>query len=181
MKYRLWIILISSLSWAVFVNAKEFNYHAYQLENGLQVVIIPNTRAPVVYHSIWYKVGSADSPTHKTGLAHFLEHLMFKGTTRFPKDSFKRTINDLGGEQNANTSWDRTVYFVTIAKEHLPLVMAMEADRMHNLIVTEEDIAKEKDVVLQERRSTTDVHPENCLFEAGNANFFWEHPMANLL
>ena len=175
MKFKWWIILALNL-FISSANAKEFNYTAYQLENGLQVVIIPNNRAPVVYHSLWYKVGSADSPSHKTGLAHFLEHLMFKGTKQFPKDSFKRTINDLGGEQNANTSWDRTVYFVTIAKEHLPLIMEMEADRMQNLLINEEELEKEREVVLQERRSTIDAYPENCLFEAANASFFWEHP-----
>lgn len=151
-------------------------YHTYTLENGLQVVILPNSRAPVVYHSLWYKVGSADSPANKTGLAHFLEHLMFKGTHRFPKDTFKRVVNDLGGEQNANTSWDRTVYFVTIAKEHLPKVMEMEADRMHNLVLSNEDVLKERDVVLQERRSVIDSKAEARLMEATNATFFWEHP-----
>jgi zinc protease len=178
MQYKWWIILILNLSWASCGYTKEFNYSAYQLENGLQVVIIPNNRAPVVHHSIWYKVGSADSPPQATGLAHFLEHLMFKGTTRFPKDTFKKTVSDLGGEQNANTSWDRTVYFVTIAKEHLPLIMEMEADRMHNLLITQEDVNKEKEVVLQERRATVDTYPENCLLEAANASFFWEHPYA---
>lgn len=152
------------------------DYQTFTLENGLQVVIIPNTRAPVVYHSIWYKVGSADSPSNKTGLAHFLEHLMFKGTKKFPQDTYKRRINDLGGEQNANTGWDRTAYFVTIAKEHLPIVIEMEADRMHNLDLTDDIVAKERDVVLQERRSTIDSKPEAILFEAANASFFWQHP-----
>ncbi len=169
------LILIGLFSPLVLAKALP-TYHAYQLDNGLQVVIIPNHRAPVVYHSLWYKVGSADSPTNKTGLAHFLEHLMFKGTKQFPKDTFKKVINDLGGEQNANTSWDRTLYFVTIAKEHLATVMEMEADRMQNLILTDEEVAKEKEVVLQERRSTVDSRPERRLFEAANANFFWEHP-----
>ncbi len=177
MKYKIITVLILTLLASRVLSAKEhFNYQAYELENGLQVVIIPNARAPVVYHSLWYKVGSADSPALKSGIAHFLEHLMFKGTANFPKDTFKRTINDLGGEQNANTSWDRTVYFVTIAKEHLPVVMEMEADRMQNLLITEEDVIKEKEVVLQERRSTVDAKPEARLFEAANASFFWEHP-----
>jgi zinc protease len=175
------IVVFFSGCIAANVAAKEstkenVNYHTYTLENGLQVVIIPNSRAPVVYHSIWYKVGSADSPRNRTGLAHFLEHLMFKGSQKFPKDTFKRTINDLGGEQNANTTWDRTAYFVTIAKEHLPIVMEMEADRMHNLLLTEEDVDKERDVVLQERRSSSDAKPEARLSEAANATFFWEHP-----
>lgn len=121
-------------------------------------------------------MGSADSPADKTGLAHFLEHLMFKGTQKFPKDTYKRTINDLGGEQNANTTWDRTAYFVTIAKEHLAIVMEMEADRMNHLDLSSDVVAKEKDVVLQERRSTIDSKPEAKLFEAANASLFWQHP-----
>jgi len=164
---------------AFALNAKEQTenrYIHYTLENGLEVVILPNNKAPVVYHSLWYKVGSADSPEDKTGLAHFLEHLMFKGTTRFPNDTFKRTVTDLGGEQNANTSWDRTVYYVTLAKEHLPVVMEMEADRMQQLSITDLIVDKEKDVVLQERRSVVDARPEACLMEAANHAFFWEHP-----
>jgi len=156
--------------------SQSHDYHHYTLKNGLEVVILPNNKAPVVYHSLWYKVGSGDSPQGKTGLAHFLEHLMFKGTEQFPNDTFKRTVNDLGGEQNANTSWDRTVYYVTIAKEHLPLILSMEADRMQHLVLTESIVDKEKDVVLQERRSVVDARPEACLMEAANHTFFWEHP-----
>jgi zinc protease len=159
------------------VLAKEyFNYHTYTLKNGLQVIIFPNNRAPVVYHSIWYKVGSADSPSNKSGLAHFLEHMMFKGSKRFPNDTYKRTIADLGGAQNANTTWDRTGYFVTIAKDYLPLVIEMEADRMQNLDILPDDVTKEKEVVLQERRSTSDSQPFQVLNEAANASFFWQHP-----
>lgn len=175
--YSLILICILFLGFSSYTSAKEqFNYQHFTLENGLEVVVLPNTRAPVVYHSLWYKVGSADSPLNRSGLAHFLEHLMFNGSQKFPKDAFKRTVNDLGGNQNANTTWDRTGYFVTIAKEYLPIVMEMEADRMQNLVFTPEIIQKEKEVVLQERRSTSDAQPEALLGEAANASFFWQHP-----
>lgn len=172
-------IILIFLSFLVPIQAEaktRLNHHFYTLKNGLKVVIIPHKGSTAVYHSLWYKVGSADSPPHKHGLAHFLEHLMFNGSQKFPEDTYKRTVNDLGGNQNANTSWDRTVYFVTIAKEYLPLVMEMEADRMQNLILNNEAIAKEKEVVLQERRSTSDAEPGELLREAANASFFWEHP-----
>lgn len=170
-------LLIFTFGFCPALWAKErFNYQAYTLKNGLQVIILANTRAPVVYHSLWYKVGSADSPTHKTGLAHFLEHMMFKGSQQFPGDTYKRTINDLGGEQNANTTWDRTVYFVTLAKEYLPILMEMEADRMQHLSIHPEEVEKEKAVVLQERRSTSDAQAHELVAEAANSSFFWEHP-----
>lgn len=159
------------------LSAKEnFKYHHTSLKNGLEVVILPNTRAPVVYHALWYKVGSADSPTHLSGIAHFLEHMMFKGSKNYPGDTFKRVLNNLGGSQNANTTWDRTGFFVTIAKEYLPTVMEMEADRMQNLSILPDDVAKEKDVVLQERRSTSDAQDMQLVAEAANASFFWQHP-----
>jgi len=175
LNYVLVIILIFS-STASLAVGKRYDYESYTLNNGLQVILIPNNRAPVVYHAIWYKVGSADSPNDKTGLAHFLEHMMFNGSKKFPNDSYKRKITDLGGEQNANTTWDRTGYFVTIAKEHLPVIMEMEADRMQNLQILPKDIEKEREVVLQERRSTSDAQPMELLAEAANASFFWQHP-----
>lgn len=155
---------------------EQFNYHHTTLKNGLQVVILPNHRAPVVYHAVWYKVGSADSPNNLSGIAHFLEHMMFKGSKNFPGDSFKRVLNNLGGSHNANTTWDRTGFFVTIAKEYLPTVMEMEADRMQNLSILAEDVAKEREVVLQERRSTSDSKDMQLVGEAANASFFWQHP-----
>lgn len=175
-------VLVSFLTFVISCGssslfAKEhFNYHHYTLKNGLEVLILPNTRAPVVYHSIWYKAGSADSPHHLSGIAHFLEHMMFKGSKNFPGDTFKRALNILGGSQNANTDWDRTGFFVTIAKEYLPTVMEMEADRMQNLSILPEDVEKEREVVLQERRSTSDAQDMQLVAEAANASFFWQHP-----
>ena len=148
----------------------------YSLKNGLQVVLLPQPRAPVVYHGLWYKTGSSASPETKTGIAHFVEHMMFKGTKRFPKDTFKRRISDLGGEQNASTSWDRTDYFVMASRESLPQIMALEADRMKNIVLSSEELEKERDVVLQERRMRVESSPYGKAQEASNAAFFWEHP-----
>ena len=148
----------------------------FKLNNGLEVILIPNNRAPVVYHGLWYKVGSADSPQNKSGLAHFVEHLMFKGTTKYPGDSFKTTINKLGGDLYAATTWDYTTYSITIAKEFLENIMELEADRMVNLAFNQDDATKELQVILQERRQQTEARPEQLLGEAVNATFFWQHP-----
>jgi zinc protease len=155
---------------------KLLDFETLTLDNGLQVIIVPNHRAPVVFHSLWYKVGSGDSPSDKTGIAHFVEHLMYKGTNKFPKDAYKQTINKLGGEQNASTTWDRTVFFVTLAKEYLTKVMELEADRMTNLAFPAEEFEKERLVVLQERNQRTEAIPEGRLGEATNASVFWQHP-----
>src|SRR6202453_4806890 len=107
----------------------------FTLQNGLEVVVIPDHRTPVVTHMIWYKVGSADETAGKSGLAHFLEHLMFKGTAKNPAGEFSQTVLRIGGNENAFTSADYTGYFQRIAKEYLPLVMGFEADRMTGLVL----------------------------------------------
>ncbi len=156
--------------------AKQVSIENFKLDNGLEVVLLPNNRAPVVYHGLWYKAGSADSPYNKTGLAHFVEHLMFKGTVKYPGDSFKLIINNLGGSQDANTSWDRTAYSITIAKEYLEKIMELESDRMANLAFNHNDVSKELQVILQERRQEIESKPSRLLAEATNAAFFWQHP-----
>lgn len=158
------------------VYAKQLNIDSFKLKNGLEVILIPNNRAPIVHHSLWYKVGSADSPVNKTGLAHFVEHLMFKGTFKYPGDSFKLIVNKLGGTPDAGTTWDYTNYSITIAKEYLELIMELESDRMVNLTFNPNEVAKELQVVLQERRQRTEANPNQLLNEATNAAFFWQHP-----
>jgi zinc protease len=152
------------------------NLERFVLDNGLEVVVIPDRRAPVVTHMIWYKVGAADEPDGQSGVAHFLEHLMFKGTTNHPDGAFSKMVADRGGQENAFTSLDYTSYFQRVAKEHLPLMMELEADRMENLILSEEVIAPERDVVLEERRSRVDSEPRSRLREAKNAITFVNHP-----
>src|ERR1700720_229159 len=122
----------------------------FTLANGLEVVVIPDHRTPVVTHMIWYKVGSADETPGKSGLAHFLEHLMFKGTAKNPAGRFSQTLAAIGGQENAFTTSDYTAYFQRIAKEYLPLVMEFEADRITGLVLTDDNVLPERDVVLEE-------------------------------
>jgi zinc protease len=148
----------------------------FTLDNGLEVVVIPDRRAPVVTHMIWYKVGSADEPAGVSGIAHFLEHLMFKGTEKNPAGAFSRVIAELGGQENAFTSYDYTAYFQRVAREHLGTVMAFEADRMTGLVLTDEVVNPERDVVLEERRSRIDGDPGAQLSEAVAASLYVNHP-----
>ncbi len=147
-----------------------------RLENGLEIVVIPDHRAPVVTHMVWYRNGSADDPAGKSGIAHFLEHLMFKGTHAHPAGHFTNIVSDLGGQENAFTSNDFTAYFQRIAKEHLAVCMEYEADRMKNLVLTDELVAPERDVVLEERRMRTDSDPGEILDEALQAAIYTSHP-----
>lgn len=152
------------------------NVSSFRLDNGLEVVVIPDTRTPVVTHMIWYKNGSADDPVGKSGIAHFLEHLMFKGTKNHPQGEFSNLVAELGGQENAFTSYDYTAYFQRIGKEHLETLMRFEADRMSNLVLTDEVVTPERDVVLEERRMRTDNDPSAQLDEAVQAALFAHHP-----
>jgi zinc protease len=148
----------------------------FRLDNGMDVVVIPDHRAPVVTHMVWYRNGSADDPIGKSGIAHFLEHLMFKGTKAHRQGEFSEVVAELGGQENAFTSNDYTAYFQRIAKEHLAVLMEFEADRMTNLVLTDEIVAPERDVVLEERRMRTDSDPASQLNEAVQAALFTHHP-----
>ena len=147
-----------------------------KLGNGLEIVVIEDHRAPVVTHMVWYRNGSADDPPGKSGIAHFLEHLMFKGTKSHPQGKFSELIADVGGQENAFTSNDYTAYFQRVAKEHLSVCMDYEADRMKNLVLTDEVVSPERDVVLEERRMRTDSDPSEQLGEALQAALFTQHP-----
>ncbi|RAH99505.1 peptidase M16 [Acuticoccus sediminis] len=148
----------------------------FTLDNGLQVVVIPDRRAPIVTHMIWYRIGSADEPPGKSGIAHYLEHLMFKGTEAHPGNTFSTTVSRLGGRENAFTSNDYTAYFQQVAKEHLPEMMAFEADRMRGLQLTEDVSAPELQVVLEERRMRVETQPSAELGEAVDATLYVNHP-----
>ncbi|XHB98280.1 pitrilysin family protein [Nitratireductor sp. ac15] len=149
---------------------------SFTLENGLEVVVIPDHRAPVVTHMLWYKVGSADEEPGKSGIAHFFEHLMFKGTSTYPSGEFSATIAAVGGSENAFTSYDYTAYYQQIAPSELPDMMRFEADRMRNLVLSEENIETERQVVLEERRQRTDNVPSSILSEELNATLYQNHP-----
>lgn len=149
---------------------------SFVLENGLDIVVIPDHRAPVVTHMIWYRNGSADDPLGRSGIAHFLEHLMFKGTAKHPEGEFSQVVSSLGGQENAFTSYDYTAYFQRIAREHLETMMSFEADRMANLLLEDAVIGPERDVVLEERRMRVETDPGAQLSEAMAAGLFVHHP-----
>jgi zinc protease len=148
----------------------------FSLDNGLEVVVIPDRRAPVVTHMVWYKVGSADETPGRSGIAHFLEHLMFKGTAKHEAGEFSAEIAAIGGNENAFTSQDYTAYFQQVAPDALPMMMEFEADRMRGLILTDDVIAPERDVVIEERRSRIDTNPGGLLSEEIEATLFQNHP-----
>jgi zinc protease len=148
----------------------------FVLDNGMEVVVIPDRRAPIVTHMVWYKVGSADEPPGKSGIAHFFEHLMFKGTKAHKAGEFGARIAEIGGSENAFTSDDYTAYYQTVPPEALGTMMEYEADRMRGLILTDEVIGPERDVVLEERRSRIETSPDALLAEEIDATIFQNHP-----
>jgi zinc protease len=156
--------------------AQVFNPETFTLANGMQVVVIPNHRVPIVTHMVWYRVGSADEVPGKSGLAHLLEHLMFKGTPSIPPGDFSKIVARNGGRDNAFTTSDYTAYFQNVAADRLDLVMKMEADRMHNLTLDEQNFRTELAVVLEERRSRTENNPSALLGEQMEAALFLNSP-----
>jgi zinc protease len=153
-----------------------FGAETFTLANGMQGVVIPMHRAPVVAHMVWYRVGAADEEPGASGLAHFLEHLMFKGTPTVPSGQFSRRVAREGGRDNAFTGHDFTAYFQQVAADRLGLVMGMEADRMTNLVLDERDIAPERLVVLEERKQVVENNPRSRFRERLAASFFVNSP-----
>ncbi len=148
----------------------------FTLGNGMHVVVVPDRRAPVVTHMVWYRVGSADEPRGVSGIAHFLEHLMFKSTEKIAMGEFSKIVSRLGGQDNAFTSHDATGYFQRVAKDRLETVMGMEADRMVNLRLTEKEVLTERQVILEERRSRIENNPSSILDEQMDAALYYSHP-----
>src|SRR5215217_7700854 len=149
---------------------------SFTLGNGLQVVVIPDRRTPVITQMIWYKVGSADETPGKSGLAHFLEHLMFKGTSKHPVGEFSQTVLRIGGNENAFTSTDYTGYYQRVPREQLPKMMEFEADRMTGLILKDENVLPERDVVLEEFNMRVANNPDARLTEQIMAALYLNHP-----
>lgn len=141
----------------------------YTLKNGLQLIVIEDHRAPIVVSQVWYRVGSAYETPGISGISHMLEHMMFKGTKRFPKESLTKLFAENGGDQNAATSQDFTYYYQSLPADKLALSFELEADRMRNLVLTESDFATENQVVQEERRLRTEDNPQAALFERFNA------------
>lgn len=168
------ILSAAFMSLALPANAAEIT--SFTLDNGMDVVVLEDHRAPVVVHTVWYKVGAADEAPGKSGIAHFLEHLMFKGTDDLEAGELSATVTRNGGSDNAFTSWDYTAYYQRVAADRLPLMMEMEADRMRDLQMTEDDVATERNVVLEERNQRTDSDPGALFLEQRRAAQFLNHP-----
>lgn len=164
------------LSTAISVSATPNATSMFTLDNGLQIVVIEDHRAPVVTHMLWYRVGSADEPHGTSGIAHFLEHLLFKGTDELGPGEFSRIVEANGGSDNAFTSFDYTGYFQRVASDRLGLMMRYEADRMQDLVLTEADVKTERQVVIEERTSRVDNDPGAMFAEQRRAALFLNHP-----
>jgi len=154
----------------------EWKPETFELANGMKAVVLPDHRAPVVTHMLWYRVGSADEVSGKSGLAHFLEHLMFKATDKIPAGEYSKIVARNGGQDNASTSYDYTNYYFRVAKDRLPQMMEMEADRMVNLRLGEGEVASELKVVQEERRQNVDSDPGSLLSEKVFAALYPGHP-----
>lgn len=156
--------------------AKVFDPESFTLDNGLQVVVVNNSTVPIVTQMIWYRAGAADEPAGKSGVAHLVEHLMFKGTKRLAPGEFSDIVARNGGRENAFTSYDYTGYFQSVARDRLELVMRLEAERMQNLLFAPEQVRTELSVVLEERRSRVDNDPGAQLREMAQATLYLQHP-----
>ena len=168
-------LLVGGLTLASKANATEELVTTFTLENGMDVVVVEDHRVPVVQHMVWYRAGSADEPAGTSGIAHFLEHLLFKATDKMAAGEFSATVAANGGQDNAFTSYDYTAYFQRVASDRLDLMMQMESDRMRNIRLTDEDILTERDVILEERNQRTDSNPGALFGEQMNAALYLNH------
>lgn len=148
----------------------------FTLDNGMQVVVIEDHRSAAVTHMVWYRAGSADEMPGQSGIAHFLEHLMFKATDDLESREFSRIVEENGGSDNAFTSWDYTAYHQRIASDRLGLMMMMEADRMRDLVLDEDEVRTERQVILEERAQRVDTSPGGLFNEQLSAATYLNHP-----
>lgn len=160
---------------SIAVYAAQDAVTTFTLDNGMQVVVVEDHRAPVLQHMVWYKAGSADEPAGSSGIAHFLEHLLFKATDTLADGELSATVAANGGTDNAFTSYDYTAYFQRVAADRLELMMRMESDRMRNINFTAENVATERDVILEERNQRTDSNPRALYSEQINAAQYLNH------
>ncbi|MDP5219594.1 pitrilysin family protein [Ruegeria sp. 2205SS24-7] len=159
----------------VWASAEDEAVTTFTLDNGMEVVVVEDHRAPVVQHMVWYRAGSADEPVGSSGVAHFLEHLLFKATDTLASGELSATVAANGGRDNAFTSFDYTAYFQRVAADRLDLMMQMEADRMRNIRLTERDIETERDVILEERNQRTENNPRALFGEQMRAAQYLNH------
>jgi zinc protease len=183
LRFRKFFVLIKKIKFAFFILSfipaiALADIHEFKLSNGLKVIVQEDHRSPVVVSQVWYRAGSLDEVNGKTGVAHALEHMMFKGTKKVPAGQFSRIIAAAGGKENAFTGTDYTCFFQEIEKSHLPLAFRLEADRMANLQITDEEFSKEIKVVMEERRWRTDDKPQAKVNEQFQAAAFVAHPYA---
>jgi zinc protease len=173
---------LKSLRWSILASlcfsslAMSAEVQEFKLDNGLKIVVQEDHRAPVVVSQVWYRAGSLDEVNGKTGVAHVLEHMMFKGTKAVPAGKFSRLIAAAGGKENAFTAQDQTTYYQQLEKSNLPLSIKLEADRMANLNLTDEEFAKEIKVVMEERRWRTEDKPQSKVNEQFNSTIYHVHP-----
>jgi zinc protease len=175
MRFPLVTLALGLLATAAPVRAAD-DVTALSLPNGLELLVIEDHRAPVVTHMVWYRIGAADENPGHSGIAHFFEHLMFQGTDDLAPGEFSATVEAQGGDDNAFTSWDYTAYFQRVAADRLGLMMQMEADRMRDLTLSEDDVATERQVIVEERGQRTDSDPGSLLREQMGAAQFLNHP-----
>lgn len=179
---KMWMSL-AGLCWLAVVPAmaNEANLtHEFVLDNGLHVIVREDHRSPALLVQVWYRVGAADEQTGKTGLAHLLEHMMFKGTEKVPEGEFSRLISRFGGNENAYTTSDRTVYYQQYGNaDRLDLALELEADRMQNLRIDDDSFMREREVVMEERRLRTDDRPESVALERFEATAYTRSPYRN--
>ena len=175
----LFLCVVSALSALNVWAQEEWRPTQFWLANGMEVVVLPDRRVPVVTHMVWYKVGSAHEDAGKSGIAHLFEHVMFKGTDDLGPGEFTSIVNDIGGRLNAFTSYDYTAYYERVSKQHLGLVMSLEAERMTDLIINDDpqgSFISERDVVKEERRQRIENNPGVILWEKAMERFYEGHP-----
>ena len=171
---RIVLLILACVVFSLPARANDQVTH-FELDNGMEVVVIEDHRAPVAVHMVWYRAGSADEPVGQSGVAHFLEHLLFKGTDTLAPGEFSATVAKHGGSDNAFTSYDYTAYFQRVASDRLELMMRMESDRMVNLKLDESDIKTERDVILEERNMRVENNPSALFREQKNAVQYLNH------
>lgn len=169
-----WISLI--LFQPLFAHASDLEYRDFNLDNGLRVILVRENKAAIIVSQMWYRVGASDETSGKTGLAHMLEHMMFQGTQDLAPAEFSHIVSRNGGEDNASTAQDYTNYFIKLASDRLDLGLRLEADRMNNLLLNQEEFVSENKVVQEERRTRTDSNPTSRFMEQYTSLIYQNHP-----
>ena len=177
MRSSFFVFLLSFFALCISsANAKLFNAEEFFLQNGMRVIVVENHKAPIVKHMVWYKAGAMDDPYGKAGIAHLLEHVMFRGTKKVKDGEFNRIVAENGGQSNAFTAQDYTAYHQLVDVSRLELMMALEADRMQNLRISKKVFDTERDVVFQERKQVVENNPASDFFETFRHNLWQRHP-----